>query len=252
MARVLVTGGTGVLGSRVARILAARGHNPVILSRRADATAPQGIEVRKGDVRTGAGLTEAVEGMNVVVHAASNPRFRPRRTEVDGTAHVVDAAHRADVDHLIYVSIVGVDRIPFFYYRAKEAAERVVTESPVPWTIQRATQFHSFPFEFMVARTGLAPRGIRLQLVDASEVAARLVDQVETGPVGRSPDMGGPEILSLRQVADTHREVTGQRIRLLQFPAIGKTSRGFAEGHNLCPEHADGTITFADYLRSQA
>jgi len=248
VAVVLVTGGTGVLGSRVASRLVGRGHDVRVLSRREAPEVVDGAVAVQGDVRTGDGLADAVAGADVVVHSASNPRWRPRATEVDGTRNLLDAAGGAR-PHLIYVSIVGVDRIPFSYYRAKLAAEEIVAAGPLPWTIQRATQFHYLPFEFLVAGRGVVPRGARSQLIDSSEVADRLADQAEGEPAGRAPDMGGPEVLSVKDIVRIHHEVTGRRLRVLEVRPVGKSMRGFAEGHNLCPDHAVGTITFEEYLR---
>src|SRR5947209_4230730 len=135
MATVLVTGGTGVLGSYLVPRLVARGHEVRRLSRHAS-----GPDAVRGDVRTGEGIDAAVAGCDVVVHAATSQR-RSRETEVKGTRHVVDAARKADA-HVIYVSIVGVDRHRIPYYKAKWAAEQVVEASNARWTILRATQFH--------------------------------------------------------------------------------------------------------------
>ena len=249
MATVLVTGGTGTLGSRVAARLVEWGHDVRVLSRQASPDVVEGATAVQGHIRTGDGLEGAVRGADVIVHAASNPRWRANTTEVEGTRNLLRAVGDAR-PHLIYVSIVGVDRIPFFYYRAKWEAEQVVEAWPGPWTIQRATQFHSLLFEFMLPGRVLPwfP-GMRSQLIDASEVADRLVTQVDGEAQERAPDMGGPAVLTLRDAADIHREVTGRKIRLVRVPRVGKAMRAFAEGHNLCPDHAVGTITFEDYLR---
>src|SRR5947199_9388382 len=103
MATVLVTGGTGVLGSHLVPKLRARGHEVRPLSRH-----PVGENAVRGDVRTGEGLEVAAAGCDTIVHAASAQR-RARETEVEGTRHVVNAARSAGA-HLIYMSIVGVDR----------------------------------------------------------------------------------------------------------------------------------------------
>src|SRR5947209_15471757 len=122
MATVLVTGGSGVLGSYLVPKLQARGHEVRALSRH-----PVGPNAVRGDVRTGEGIEAAAAGCEAVVHAATNLR-RARETEVEGTRHVVDAARAAGA-HLIYVSIVGCDRHRLPYYKAKWEAEQVVEAS---------------------------------------------------------------------------------------------------------------------------
>src|SRR4051794_38577127 len=131
MATVLVTGGTGVLGSYLVPRLRERGHEVRPLSRH-----PVGENAVRGDVRTGEGLEVAAGGCDVIVHAATSAQRRTRETEVEGTRHVVDAARTAGA-HLIYVSIVGVDRHRIPYYKAKWQAEQVVESSGIPWTILR-------------------------------------------------------------------------------------------------------------------
>jgi uncharacterized protein YbjT (DUF2867 family) len=96
----------------------------------------------------------------------------------------------------VYVSIVGVDRIPYGYYRAKLATETVVEESGLPWTILRATQFHDLIRRIagVLAKSPVVPvpAGVRFQPVDVHEVAARVVELATGTPAGRVDDMGGP------------------------------------------------------------
>src|SRR5512142_412598 len=120
MATLLVTGGTGVLGSVAVPALQEAGHAVRVLSR-----SPEDGRV-VGDLATGAGLAEAVTGAEVIVHAASSPRADVREVDVEGTRRLVAVARDAGAQHLLYVSIPGVDRIAVPYYRAKAAAEQIV------------------------------------------------------------------------------------------------------------------------------
>ena len=186
--RVGVTGGTGVLGRRVVHRLIDRGHEPTVLSRRAPRrrVGPCIIEV---DVRDQDGLMEAIAGQDAVAHLATSPFRSMRSVEVDGTRSMAAAAGRAGISHLIYVTIVGADRIPLGYYRAKTAAEAAVRHAAAPWTIQPATQFHqllSAALRKMRWSPGLIlPRGVSFQSIDASDVARRIVELIESGPAGR-------------------------------------------------------------------
>src|SRR3712207_5750624 len=136
---ILVTGSTGSLGRLVVARLREGGRDVRALSRRGHpGTVP-------GDLLTGEGLERAVEGVGTIVHCASSPTKKTRRIDVEGTQCLLQAASRAGVQHLVFISIVGVDRNPYFpYYRMKLEAERIVERSSVPWTILRATQFHDF------------------------------------------------------------------------------------------------------------
>src|ERR1022692_632134 len=136
-APILVTGGTGTLGRLVVRRLREAGRQVRVLSRRDHADAG-GVQFVTGDLANRAGIEQAVDGVGTIVHCASS-----RTGDADATANLVRAAlSRAGTPHLVYVSIVGVDRLPFSYYRSKLDSERVVTESGLPWTILRATQFY--------------------------------------------------------------------------------------------------------------
>jgi uncharacterized protein YbjT (DUF2867 family) len=248
MNTVVVTGGTGVLGSRVVSRLAARGTAVRVLSRR-KRPLDAGVRNFRGELRSGDGLRAAVEGVDTIVHCASSPFWRARATEVTGLRNLIAAAGDAR-PHLLFISIVGVDRIPYHYYRAKREAEQILSASGLPWTILRATQFHYLIEKYAAGPLAMAPKGSRAQLVDASEGADRLVELVEAGPSGRVADMGGPEILTLRDVARLQKEVLGRRLRVLELPAVGRTARAFQLGFNLCPDQARGRITYEEYLRS--
>lgn len=129
-----------------------------------------------GELVSGRGLAAAVADVAVIIHCASNP-LRPR-VDSNGTRNLVEAARAAGIWHLVDISIVGVDRVPYRYYQAKLQAERLIQASGLPWTILRATQFHQLVL--LVAR-GLArlplvpvPAATSFQPIDAAEVADRL------------------------------------------------------------------------------
>ena len=124
---VLVTGGSGTLGRYVVGGLRAAGHRVRVLSRRPDAGTHQ------GDLNTGAGVAAAVEGADSVVHAASDTHRFGRRDVVQ-TRTLLELIP-PETAHLLYVSIVGIDAIPYGYYRRKLRCEELVSASLVPSTI---------------------------------------------------------------------------------------------------------------------
>jgi hypothetical protein len=95
--------------------------------------------------------------------------------------------------HVIYVSIVGVDRHPFAYYRTKLEAERMLEQSGRHWTIQRATQFHDLVDRFLTLPVSAKTSHLRFQPVATDDVSARLAELVAAGPSGRAPDFGEPD-----------------------------------------------------------
>jgi uncharacterized protein YbjT (DUF2867 family) len=245
VARVLVTGPAGLLGSAVIPRLLARGHEVRALVHKTAPGQPAGLQLVRGDVRTGAGLTEAVTAIDAVIHAATSPLRQARATEVDGTGQVLRAAQSAGA-HLVYPSIVGADQLSARYYRAKWQAERAV-ESSTRWSIQRATQFHSMIDRMLSHRLFPVTGHLAFQPVDAGELADRLVDLVEAGPSGRAEDFGGPEILPLRSIAATRQAATGRRVTLIRVPAAGSL-RSMDAGRHLCPGQARGTLTWQTWL----
>ncbi len=251
MARVLVTGGTGVLGKPLVRELLRREHEVRVLSRSADPTVPSGASAVQGDVRTTAGLKNAVKKVDAVVHAATSPFRRAKSTEVDGTRNVHDAAVAAGAQHFLYVSIVGVDRVPARYYKAKWAAEQVVEQSGRAWTVQRITQFHDLIDRFLGFRVFPCTAHLSFQPIDVTDASRHLADLLDAGPQGRADDIGGPEVLSVRELRDQRRGVTGQRTLLVPTPAIGPL-RELDAGHHLAPEARYGTQTWEQWLSEQA
>ncbi len=231
---VLVTGGTGELGRDAVPALRARGHRAVILSRR----SPQGEDWRQGDLATGAGLAEAVAGIDVILHAGTAARQpgRLRQTDVQGTRRLLEAASGGGVRHLVYISIVGMESVQAYrYYRVKLAAEAEIKTGGVPWSILRATQFHTLIELFLrllapVPGILSVPSGWRFQPVDTRDVAARLAGVVESSPAGLLPDFGGPEERTFRSLAESWRRTRRRRAVLLSLPVPGRVSRALAAG----------------------
>ncbi|MDE3086809.1 MAG: SDR family oxidoreductase [Acidobacteriota bacterium] len=244
MATVLVTGGSGTLGAHVTGILRGRGHEVRVLSRR------PGAGTHQGDLATGDGVRAAADGAELVVHAASDTR-RMGRKDLAQTRTLLDALSPATA-HLLYVSIVGIDRIPYAYYRRKLACEALVGASAVPSTILRATQFHELIALVLstVERWPLAPlpAGFRFQTIAAAEVAARVAALVEGPPVGRADDVGGPEVLDVSAMVRRWRAVRGRPRRTLPVPVPGRVGAAFRAGHHTCPDHAEGSQTWAAFV----
>ena len=254
MTTVLVTGGTGLLGRRVCRTLSADGHSVRVLSRTASGPPIPGAETAIGDLSTGAGLLRAVEGTTAIVHCASDPR-NPRAVDVAGTERLLEVAQGAGRPHVVYISIVGVDRIPMKYYAAKLAAEEAIARSGLPWTVLRATQFHPFVLQLLDRLTAFpvvpVPRGWRVQPVDVDEVARRLVDAVASGPAGRLPDLGGPEAFPVVDLVRDRLRESPRRRPVLELPVPGAAAAALRAGANLVPGNPGGGRTWQEFLDSR-
>ncbi|GAA3652491.1 NAD(P)H-binding protein [Nonomuraea antimicrobica] len=250
---MLVTGGSGRLGRAVLERLIEAGHD-VRAAGRTPRAAAGGVRWVVADLATGQGVAAAVSGVEVVVHLASAP-YRGRytvRVELDGTSALLAAAGHAGVRHLVYLSIVGADQVPWGYFRTKVRAEHLVRDGGVPWTVLRATQFHEFVDQALrgMSRLGLlvADPGVRAQPVDVRDVADHLVTLVGRGPSGRIEDYGGPEALTMDEAARRWLRARGLRRPVLRVRLPGRLGRAFRAGRLTTGARPAGEITWDDYL----
>jgi uncharacterized protein YbjT (DUF2867 family) len=251
--KVAVVGGTGVLGRLVVRELAKRGDEIAILSRSTGTTLPDGVAHRRVDLESGEGLVAGLDGVEVVVDA-SNDRKRARQVLVEGSERLLRAEAEAGVRHHVAVSIVGCDRVPMAYYGAKVAQEEVVAAGSVPWSLLRATQFHQLLDRAFAgaARFGVVPTGrVLVQPVDPAIVASRLADAVHAEPGRRLPDVAGPEVWTLGDLARAWRRARGRRSLPLRIPTVGRAGRALRDGGLCEPGAAAGGRSFEGWLADE-
>ncbi|WP_437586098.1 SDR family oxidoreductase [Sorangium sp. So ce1000] len=187
--KIVVIGGTGLIGTKLVRRLRQQGHQVVA------ASPSKGV-----NCMTGEGLAEALAGAEVVVDVANSPSFEDKAVldffEISGR-NLLAAEAAAGVKHHVALSVVGTDRMPGSgYFRAKMAQEALIKASGIPYTIVRATQF----FEFM---DGIANAGARagqvhlssalLQPIASEDVAEALADVALGAPVNGTVEVAGPE-----------------------------------------------------------
>jgi len=250
---VLVTGGTGTLGRLVVPRLLEAGCELRLLSRqhRDDGT---------GDLTTGVeyvtGIEAAVTGTPVIVHLAGTAKGDDVKAR-----NLIAAAATAEVRHLVYISVVGADRIPvvsavdramFGYFRAKAGAERAIAGSGLPWTTLRATQFYD-AFAILGQQAAKMPvipvfSGVRFQPVDTGEVADRLAELTLGAPSGLVPDLAGPRVYPMAELFRGYLAARGQHRIMLSVRAPGQAARAVRAGANLALDRAVGLRTWEDFL----
>jgi uncharacterized protein YbjT (DUF2867 family) len=246
---LLLTGGTGTLGRVVTPLLQDAGVNVRVLSRRSHESG-DGIEYVTGDLLNGEGIEPAVDAAETILHLAGGANAKG---DGDATRNLVRAASRAGVQHLVYISVIGADRMPLGYFRNKLDAERVVADAGVPWTMLRAAQFHDLVLTVMQAMAKLpvipVPGGLRFQPVDSGEVAARLVELTLDKPAGLVPDLAGPKVYGMADLIRGYLRARGKRRLMMPVRMPGKAGRAYRAGENLSLEGAAvGKRAWEDFL----
>jgi uncharacterized protein YbjT (DUF2867 family) len=255
---ILVTGGTGLLGRLVVERLADAGHDVCVLSRSAHASRDH-VEFVTGDISTGDGLGDALAGVEVVVHCAGSSKG----DEVKA-GHLVQAAQGTAVRHIVYISVVGAERMPvvsaidrgmFGYYASKRASEQIIEASGIPYSILRATQFQESMLAVMNAlvKSPVMPAAsrTRFQPIAVAEVADRLVELALGEPAGIVPEMGGPRAYLMADLTRDYLRATRRRRLVMSVRTPGGASRALRAGANVTPDHAVGRRTWEELLAAQ-
>ncbi|MFL6076565.1 MAG: SDR family oxidoreductase [Mycobacteriales bacterium] len=256
-APILLTGGTGTLGRRMVPLLREAGLKVRVLSRHAGEPA-DGVEYVTGDLMSGpagAGVAAAVAGVDTIVHCAGSARGD------DVKARTLVRAATGQVGHLVYISVVGADRVTvasrvdramFGYFEGKLAGERIIAESGISWTTLRATQFHDLIFDTVqrLARLPVVPvpSGLRFQPVDTGEVAARMVELALGEPAGLVPDLAGPRVYGLGELVRGYLKAAHRRRPLLPVRLPGRGARAVRAGATLPLDGDTGHRSWEDFL----
>jgi uncharacterized protein YbjT (DUF2867 family) len=195
--KITVIGASGLIGTKVVDLLTAEGHDVVGASR------GSGVDVLTGD-----GLAEAVSGADALVDVVNSPSFEDDPVMeffTKSTTNLVAAAKSAGVGHYVALSIVGVDGLPDSgYMRAKVVQEKVITESGLPNTIVRATQFAEFTdgiTDSMIVGDEVRVPDALIQPVPADDVARDVARAAVAEPLNGVVNIGGPEKISFEQMA---------------------------------------------------
>ena len=195
--KITVVGASGLIGTKVVGLLQGEGHEVVAASR------SSGVDVLTGD-----GLAGALSGANVLVDLLNSPSFEDdpvMKFFTASTTNLVAAAAAAGVSHYVALSIVGVDGLPDSgYMRAKVMQENVITESGLPYTILRATQFAEFAdaiTDSMTVGEEVRVPDALIQPIAADAVASAVARAAVAEPLNGVANIGGPEKISFERMA---------------------------------------------------
>ena len=247
--KIVVIGGTGLIGSKTAPILRQRGHEVV-------AASPQsGV-----NTITGEGLKEALAGAQVVIDLANSPSFEDKTVlEFFETSerNLLPAEVSAGVQHHVALSIVAVDRTDNGYFRAKLAEEKLIEASGVPYTIVRATQF----MEFLRGIADMSAEGnivklppVLFQPIAADDVAANVAEVALAAPRNGVIEIAGPERAPFNQIVARYLKAVGDPRQVVSDPEA-RYAGGRVEERSLVPlgEARLGRVGLDEWVRrSQA
>src|SRR5499433_1386978 len=244
--KIVVIGGTGLIGSKTVAILRQGGHEVVAASPN---TGVNSI--------TGEGLKEAMAGTQVVIDLANSPSFEDRAVleffETSGRNLLAAETAAGSVRHHVALSIVGIDRSDNGYFRAKVAQENLIKASGIPYTIIRSTQF----MEFLggIAASSANGNTVRIspglfQPIAADDVAAIVADVALTAPRNGTVEIAGPERAPFDEFVAPYLKAVGDPRQVVSDPEA-KYFGGRVEQHSLVPlaEARLGRIGFDEWLR---
>ena len=242
--RIAVAGGTGTLGRHVVDVLAANGHEPIVLTR------SMGVDLFSGE-----GLTTKLNGVDAVVDVTSVATTKADESERffrAVTTNLLVAEEQAGVPHHLAVSIVGAAQINAAYYAGKKVQEELVMAAEGRWTIVRATQFHEFIYQVMppgkLGPLQVVPT-IVSQTVAASEVGAIVAHLAAEPPAGLTADVAGPKVERMADLIRRYLRATGSHRAVLEIPFPGAWWRSLRDGSILPKGDVIlGTQTFDEWL----
>jgi uncharacterized protein YbjT (DUF2867 family) len=247
--KIVVIGGTGLIGSKTVAILRQRGHEVVA------ASPNTGV-----NTITGEGLKEALASAQVVIDLANSPSFEDKAVlEFFETSerHLLPAEVSAGVQHHVALSIVAVDRTDNGYFRAKLAEEKLIQASGVPYTIVRATQF----MEFLRGIADMSAEGnivklppVLFQPIAADNVAANVAEAALAAPRNGIVEIAGPERAPFNEIVARYLKAVGDPRQVVSDPEA-RYGGGRVEERSLVPlgEARLGRVGLDEWLRrSQA
>ncbi len=255
MKNILLTGGTGQLGKKILKQFEPNNYFFNVLTRQENTELTGNINYLNTDLAKIASLEDALDDdYEVVIHSASNPQ-NSDLVDVEGTRNLLKTIQKRNVKHFIYISIVGIDQSQYKYYQDKLAAEELIIQSGIPYTILRITQFHDFVLNRIIHPLNIQkdndfeiPQGLKFQSIDLTDVCEKIRALINSEPTNSRVIIGGPEILTIEEIVRIYLDIFKLDNRFkttAQLDLFGKT---FTTGINLCPDNRWGKITWKDFL----
>ena len=251
MKNILITGASGTLGKELCKVLS-ENSTPYIALSRTEMDIPPPARWLYADLNTSDGLENLPSNIDTVFHLASNASNKNSASDPELTNNILKFSRRVNVSHFIYMSIVGIDKIPYPYYEQKLLSENLVISGNLPFTIFRATQFHQL-IDFFLSNSlkfpiALLPKKFKFQPIDPKSAAVKLFEISQNNPVNGIINLGGPEILTYGEMYMDWLKAKQRKAFVINLPLPGKRSKAFINGYNTCAEKDSHGITWKEYL----
>lgn len=255
MTMMLLTGAGGTLGRALHRTLAGAGMEVLGWLHRPDPDIPSHLNTRAGDLVDFPHLLDPALPVEAIIHLASSRDLNQDDRVLEALFQV---ARRHRIQHLIYVSILGVDRSNYPYYTLKYHQELQLAASGLPYSIVRLSQFHPFVLERILRPLPLSPgqpwgipEGLKFQSMDLSDAAHVLIRQLQHGPSYGILTWGGPQICTLEEMALSYLRHLGLPQDLTRVPGSSPLHEVFRTGINLTPQGLGHGTDWEHFLHNQ-
>lgn len=253
--KILITGANGVLGQHLITLLAKK--VPLILcGRKQKNETSEPIKWQKFDMANP--TLVSMDGVKTIIHLASSIDKKSFKIDVDGTKSLLQQACKNNVEHFIFISIVGIDSLSTKYFRIKKQVEQEIIKSGVPYTILRSTQF--FPFleqeiaKYLRFPIVFLPSGILYQPIEIPIVAKKLAEISLASPVNRILEIGGAEVLDLGKSTRILMEVKSISKPIVSVPLslLGKFGNKLKNGVLTTNAYDRNSATWREWLKIRA
>lgn len=248
MSNILITGGTSNLGKSLVKLLTDLDIEHTIGSRK-NTSGSKNIVIM--DLLENKGIKAAVQGKDIIFHLATDMK---KDTQV--TENLLKAIGTNRDIHLVYSSVVGIDKVPLGYYKQKLASEDAIKKSGIPFTILRATQFHQFINQIISTLLkfpiGLLPKRVISQPIQTELVAAELYRLALEKRFGKTYEIGGAEVSTLEQMAHEWMQKTGKKRWIINLPLWGALGKTLKDGSLTTEKKQPDSLRWRQWLNKQS
>ncbi|CAF1381512.1 unnamed protein product [Adineta steineri] len=263
MSKILITGGTGVLGRAISEIFRSNQTNFIVGSRNQNTKTYNNMNFNSNldskwvylDLLKNEGFNKCLDNdIDTILHIATvnMQKINGQPGDIILTKNLLNFIEKKNIKHFVYISVVGIDKIPFSYYKGKLECEHLIKTSSIPYTILRSTNFHDFVdaavSEFLQRPIRIIPKSLKAQPIQVEAVAMELNKIIQGSPLNTTYDIGGKSVYNMKEILDSLMKAHHENKLVINMPAMGKILKGFAKGYNTCNNIQLSSNTWEEYL----